>query len=263
MAQRMPPRRPHRRRRMIFKLLLLLALAIVLTCGLGVYLLRSQPAAVARQRQALQRATPEQLHALAQSAQNKIAGLTTLQLDEQTQALIDAGQATPAQIREAMLQSAERDRTLHLTLDELNAWLRTELPQHLGEAEAAALREIHDYGLTIEDGHVVLFFDADWAGMRQTFSLTCDFTFSEEGPARLRVTQLRSGRLPIPLNVLAAQAEADQAGRLDALAQALDGVEVDPVLHWLRDRVRQPRIIGATVHEQAIELQVRSERIDR
>ncbi len=246
---------PRRKRRIVLRIVVAVVLAIVVTAGIAIYLLRSEPAYVTQHRAMMAAKSPEDIRLLVDSAQKKFATLTDLQFDEATQRRIASGEIT---LRVALEETIGTVRTISLTLEELNAWVRSELNHHLKSAGHTMPAGVSDPGLAIEGENLVAFFRIEQAGVSQVVSIVFTLAFQEEGPAMVRVVQLRGGRLPVPAAALARAGGSDPNSRINELVKSFDGSPFDPVIDFVfTDGLREARVIGMKVHPAGIDFTIR------
>ncbi len=253
-----PSRRRRSAWRMIFRIALLFVLLVVGAIGLVIYLLRSEPEYVTQHRLMMASRSPEELRQLADDAHKRFATLTEFQFDAATQQRIASGEIT---LRQALEQTIGTERTITLTLNEINAWLRTELPHQIRAAGQEWPKELSDPGLAVEGENLVVFCRAEVGHFSQIISIVFTLKFEDDQPATVRVLQARGGRLPVPRSLIAQVGGENPNDRINEFVRAFDGQTFDPILDFVfTDDLRQARVVDMQVHHDRIDFRVRIER---
>jgi uncharacterized protein YpmS len=278
------PAAPKRRRWTLRRVSLLLLVVTLLVVGVGLYLLRSEPAHWKKRQDFLRSTSSVEQEAIAESAQHKIMelanlGLEQLSAQEQTsisatgtapgpnslrQLTADSPTSTSTQAQDGEDSAATENktppsairintfRTLQLGQEQINALVRAELKNWMDSRGYDMPSEIVDPMIALEGQQLILAFEYRSSQFSQVLSAYFSLTFEKNGMVILELEQFQAGLLPIPVDSLG-QWLADKTGgseRAEQIGQwlgELNRLEFKPVLemeHRRRARIESYRIDG-------------------
>jgi hypothetical protein len=151
-------------------------------------------------------------------------------------------------------------RTLTITPDAANAWLKTKLPKWLANQKRSMPDEIQQPTVWIDDGRLVLAFRLVTDKFDQVFSAALDAKMTDDGRLSLRAHRVWAGRLPVPFQRVINAMDQRRFGYktrrfLNDLAGD-KGYVVDPVQDV---DGRKARLLGFAVKDNGVELTFRVE----
>jgi len=227
-------RRTRRRRIGFVALILLVVAAIFLARAYALW--QSTPRYWDDNAAFLQKAGGHALVAMADSLQNRTVAEVT-----------DAG---PDGATEGYLN---KDRTLHITFAELNAWLATRLESTLGGSHGLLPPQVSDCMVGVEGNDLVVACRLTSGEMKQVLSAAFSLTFNN-GHATLNLSGVRAGQLPLPTGFVVHQIERNAgAARIAAI---LNGEPFEPVQKL---DARQVRLVGYQIRDNGIDVTFRTE----
>lgn len=239
------------------------------TCVLGGYAYRlwhRQPDGWTRTMAARATRTPEARRQVAVALENRLTRELTF-TPETIQAYANGLQtARPeTQTGEPESKTFDREKTVRIGTDELNAWLAERLRPWAANHGKPIPSGINDFAYWVEDGLPVVAAHVETEGVGQVVSIKFQPTIRHDGLATLTIVSVRGGELPIPMERFHERVKQGLGGNLegDALRQAvrlLEGGAFEPMMP-VRDG-EQVRVTGVTVTEEAIELTVQREQTD-
>ncbi len=94
-------------------------------------------------------------------------------------------------------------RTVHLSLDEMNAWLAANLDAWAANQNIHLPPQLSHYMISTEGDRLVLACQVDMPPISQVMSMVVSLRVLDDGKARVRVEGFRGGCLPLPAQFIA------------------------------------------------------------
>lgn len=235
--------RPHSTfQRWFVRVSLGLSLVCVVTAIICLWLWRSEPAFVARTHNLLQSRSPQELQALAVSLQNRIPSeLSHIGL--------------PPDMAEAVGVAYQGDSgTLFISVEEINAWLATELQPWLDNQGIDLPSQFSQPLVAIEHDELVLALRYTSEKLDQLFTFHFAVVLAEAGPATLRLARVRGGKLPLPVGTVRRMLSDEKPTPI--VAKLLDGLQFDPVIKF---DARTFRLVDVVLADKGVEITVHAE----
>jgi hypothetical protein len=225
---------------------LLAAIAFLIVGGITAYWLwKSVPADWVRNQQYLKSLDNASKLQIAQNLRNRVVADVT-----------DLG---PSGAADGYLG---QDRTIHLTFAEVNVWLAHELPTWNQSMGLDLPPQVKGYMLARAGDGLVLRCRYDTPEFNQIVSVEFGVDFLEDGNARLRIEGVRGGLLPVPLGPILTQvrktaASEERSRHIEGVLSYFRGEPFPPVTPL--DGYRQVRLLGYEVHDDGIDVRIRTE----
>ncbi len=233
-------------RRRFWRRVILLSL-LVLVCGVGgvVFLSRSQPTHWKKHREFLQTHSREQVETLSQNVDRKLLALFDtssntrhVSPDGTPAGVVTATNNDPSTPKAAGIDLANADsdqlREIHLTMDEVNAWLHTNLDEWMRERGYDKPAEITNPMMALESGRLIAAFEYRKLNISQIFSASFNTRFLPDGKAALSLQDVTAGRMPVPVgaigSTIAMTGPDEQAKHVAQWINKLQNVEFRPIL---------------------------------
>lgn len=248
-----------------------LGMVALLAAGLVVLVMlaRTPPAAWTQARARIERMTPQERSRLAEQAARKTEQALGL-AEFKTQMLAaraprDAGSRTPEKVRGGTDMSQGEDAPpsrvglIRMSVDEINAWLTTELDAWLGYKGYQMPAEIRKPTFALQAGKMMVGFEAEARGVSQVFTSEVGLSIDDDGRAEFRLEGVRAGRLSLPGAVTGAAASA-VSGQSDKVAQwlsKLEGKSFEPMFPV--DPMVKARVLDYQVENDGVTFLVRLE----
>ncbi len=195
-----------------------LSLVGTVTAVVCFWLLRSEPAFVARTQSLLQSRSPQEVQALATSLQNRIPSeLSRIGL-------------SPDMAHAVGVAYQGDSGTLFISVEEINAWLATELQPWLDNQGIELPPQFSQPLIAVEHDELVLAVRYTSEKLDQLFSFHFVVLLAESGPATLQLRGIRGGKLPLPVSLVRRLISDEKPTPL--VAQLLDGLEFEPVIEF-------------------------------
>ena len=238
---------------------------VVVSIGVvGFCLLRSEPDYVSKTHAFLEAKNPKQLKEVANSLENRIFselspvhGFTKISTDRSTH------EASIVAVTNGVQTLLVDDvRTLSVSLEELNAWMTVKLDEWLAHQGSVLPKQVTESMVAIEDETLILAFRYAYANLNLLVSFDCEVRLLKDHEAQVKVTRVRSGKLPISAGIVSnLMALSNENGALKNIAMVLNGITFNPVVDLI-GAVHQGRIIGLEICENSVEVKVRIESKD-
>lgn len=154
------------------------------------------------------------------------------------------------------------EKTIVLPVDDANIWLATKLEDYLEQQNAQLPPGLSQPRVWIENGDLVLSARAAFEGIDGVINLSLAGQMMDDGKLRLRVTRLRSGKLPLPRGVIVDRIRAGAGDpHNEVVRHILDAFKetvIDPAWTAPADETRQVRVTGFDIHPDRVELRIRN-----
>ena len=147
----------------------------------------------------------------------------------------------------------DKDRTLHITFAELNAWLATRLESTLGGRNGLVPPQVQDCMIGVENNNLIVACRLSSGDVDQVLSASFSLAF-QDGKAVLNLGSVRAGRLPLPTGFVVHQIERHSGAA--RIAEILNGAPFDPVQKL---DARQVRLVGYQIRDHGLDLTFRTE----
>ncbi len=132
-------------------------------------------------------------------------------------------------------------RRVHVTMNEINAWMDRRLTAWLRDQGKHLPNQVHNPMLAQQGDQFVLAFRYRNAHVNQVVSLKFDVEFTLQGQAKIKLDEVKGGRLTLPARTLTRHGQnlnIPGARELQRLARAFDGMKLDPVVEIDNEQVR-------------------------
>jgi hypothetical protein len=155
-------------------------------------------------------------------------------------------------------EPVEPERTIHITCDEVNAWIAVKAKAWAAHQNIQLPAEVQGTMITIEDGHLVIAFRLETPKVQKVVSAPMEVRVLENGFAEVKLLGLRAGDMNVPLWAIPASL-AQGGGRDESawLEQAQAGIQFLPVRAI--DPYRSLRLTAIAVTADGLDLTVKTE----
>lgn len=237
---------------------LLLAVVGLLSAGGGYayHLWNTVPAGWQEVEHHRSRRTPQDRAALAARVENRVMSAlsSTPSSPAPSSSVAFASESTP---------DVPAVQTLTLSNEEINVWLEHRLPLWAANQNVPLPEEIHELRYWPEADQPVVAAQIALEDVTQVVSIVFDLELRDDGKARLRLHDVRGGRLPMPTRRFVDRTiedlqERSASQKVQDIVDLLHGHWFDPVVPI--DQTRCNRLTGFTVEPQGITLRYRRER---
>jgi hypothetical protein len=194
---------------------------------------------------------------------------------QRNEKLLASDNATLLQLSNQFEQQALRDlsgsqdepasttRTIHVSFEQLNAWLSIKLEDFLANRKMKLPPQIRHPMLAGEEGYLVVAFDYHTDHVDQVISLRLEPVFDDTGKRfRLQLLGARAGVLPLPVDTLRKRL-SDQSpqikAKIDKVFDMLGSQWLEAVQHHPGDARQNLRLTGIHITEEGLDLTLRSE----
>jgi len=225
---------------------------LVLLIGLAVagvvYMLRSEPPERAEQVAVLDQTPPERLASIADAAEGRLVS----RLNGQPPPPPSPDAPPPAEPAEP------GQRTVELTEQEVNAWLRVRLPRWMDHQGMQMPSQMSDPLVATEPGRVLLSARLNRNGREQTVTAEWTLRLEDDGQLWVRLIGLRAGRLPLPVKALVSSLEGmsdDQQAKVQRLLALIEGERIEPVFTAPGGNERL-RLVGLDIGAEGLRMRV-------
>lgn len=172
----------------------------------------------------------------------------------QREALAESVQQRVFNALASLSDGRQQQVTIRVSVDEANAWLETRLPGWLTNQNIAMPDAIGDPMIAVSDDRLVTAFEYRSQQVNQIVSMTFDAKVVAPGQARLRLFNIRAGRLALPLQTLLDELRSrggdDQ--RLNELTSVCEGEPFDA--NWTSQDGAVCQLVGLDLHDDAVDL---------
>ena len=259
--------------KLIKRVVLLTLLAVVITAGVVVYLIKSEPAYWKQHEKFLAETTPQQMEALAEQVEEKLHKLANLGIDENdpaTQTLRElTGQGRNA--TDDIVETTEykikpedihinSDQTITLDNEQLAAVVQLRLDEWMLERGYVKPDEIEDPMIAVEDDNLVMAFKLKAGKFNAIISGKFNLTILDNGMAVLTLRRFLVGKLPVPADSLGEHLRRQSGGdpRAEKVGDwlgKLQELEVKPVIEL--EHRRRARVMAYKIVKDRLEMTVR------
>lgn len=154
-------------------------------------------------------------------------------------------------------------RTLHLSFDEVNAWINVKLEDYLANRNIRLPRQIRHPMVAGKPGRMIVAFEYESGSVSQVMSFELEPVFSQDRRQfRVKLRKARAGALPLPIRTLrnqVAKQSPQAASQLDELFDAMENRWMEAVQNHPGDARMNLRLTNIVIDEQGLELTLQSE----
>ena len=268
-----PGKKPSKRRRLIKRAILLALLAVVISAGVVIYLVKSEPAYWKQHEKFLAETTPRQMRELARQIEDKLKALANLGIDENdpaTQTLRElTGQGTNSS--DGVVETTEykikpedvrinTEQTITLDNEQLAAVMQLRIDEWMLERGYVKPDEIADPMIAVEDDNLVMAFKLKAGKFNAIISGKFNLTILDNGMAVLTLKRFLVGNLPVPADSLGEHLRRQSGGdpraaQVGEWLGKLQEMEVKPVIEL--EHRRRARVMAYKTLKDSLELTVR------
>jgi len=190
--------------------------------------------------------------------QLKVAGMQPEQLAQQAEDFEKKMLGTTAPAVEG--EPDEPVRTLHVTCDEVNAWIAVKAQAWAAHQNIELPPQIQGSMIAVEDGRLVIAFKVESPQVQKIISAPIDVKIDDTGLAHVRILGLRAGDMNVPLWAI----PSGLTNRPDVASQwqqLQNGVTFTPVRAI--DPHHRLRLLAMEVKPDGLDLKVKTEAVAR
>ena len=155
------------------------------------------------------------------------------------------------------------EKTIVIKVIDANIWLAKGFPELLKNQNAELPSGISNPRVWITGDKLVLSMHAQIEGVSTIVSGYIDATIQDDGQLQLKVTELKTGKLPLPPGAVGdqfrKQAKKGKDEITQRIADAFEGTTLDPVWpHPADPDNRQVRLLGIQMFSDRLEIKIRN-----
>jgi len=156
------------------------------------------------------------------------------------------------------------ERDLSVGVADVNIWLATKLDAWLANQGSTMPKIVSDPRVWIEEEQIVLSARVllPGANIDGVVSFGLEAQMREDGQIAMKIAKVRTGKLRVPTGVVADQLKEEfknaQAGAVQMIGKAFDGMTLDPVFPDGGDKNRSTRVVDFKIHPDRVDLKIRN-----
>jgi hypothetical protein len=156
--------------------------------------------------------------------------------------------------------NVNQPRTIHVSMQEVNAWLAVKLPTWAANRGAVLPPEMSGYMVASEGQDLVVAFQYQSPRVTQVISVVIGLDIQPTGQAELSVRHVRGGELPLPPGTVVNQVKkaiAARSAQNSDINAIIDGRPFDPLVDI--DAARRLRLLGYRLDADGADVTIRTE----
>lgn len=271
--QSAPAKKPSKCFKLIKRAVLLVLLAVLLTTGVIIYLVKSEPAYWKQHEKFLAETSPQQMEELAEQVEDKLNKLANLGIDvgdPTAQALQEltaedakpdavAGETTEYKIKPEDVH-INSEQTITLNNEQLAAVVQLRMDEWMLERGYIKPKEINDPMIAVDDDNLVMAFNFKIGKFDTVISGKFNLEILDNGMAMLSLKRFLVGKLPVPADSLGEHLRKQTGGdpRAEKVGEwlgKLKEMEVKPVIEL--EHRRRARVMAYKILKDSLEMTVR------
>lgn len=252
-----PAKKPSKHGKLIKRAVLLALLAAVITAGVVIYLVKSEPAYWKEHERFLTETSPQQIQQLAGQVQDKLEALANLGIEDDPSALPNPSAQPNVRPEDVHINT---EQTLTLDNEQLAAVVQLRLDEWMQERGYVKPDEVQDPMITVSDGDLVMAFKLNAGKLDAIISGKFLLLIRDDGMAELTLKRFLVGKLPVPADMigehLRKQSGGDpRAAQVGEWLGKLQHFQLKPVLEL--EHRRRARVMAYKTLKDSLELTVR------